>query len=284
MTAASSSGHVDLDALLRLASGIAHEAGALLLRLRAVARTEVGTKSSATDMVSDADRASERLIVERILTARPGDAILGEEGGERTSAGGAARVRWVVDPLDGTTNYLYGIPFFAVSVGVEVDGEVVVGVVFDPSHGELFAAARGGGATLNGAPIGVTAKADLETALVDTGFDYAAVRRARQGDTVARVLPLVRDIRRQGAASLDLCWVACGRTDAYYERGLGGWWDIAAGDLIVREAGGQTASLDGGGWSAAAAAAARTPARSGAWSGLTRLPGCGGGRTLGGHG
>jgi myo-inositol-1(or 4)-monophosphatase len=235
----------DLEALRALASAVAREAGATLLRLREVARTDVATKSSATDMVSDADRASERLIVERILTTRPGDAFLGEEGGERASTDGA-RVRWVVDPLDGTTNYLYGVPFFAVSIAAEVDGEVAVGVVYDPSRDELFEAVRGRGATCNGRPIAPTAKADLATALVDTGFDYNAERRAVQGRVLAHVISRVRDLRRHGAASLDLVWVACGRADGYHERGLGGAWDIAAGDLIVREAGGRTASLDGG--------------------------------------
>lgn len=245
MTAVSSSAPIDLDALLALAIDIAHEAGAMLLRLREVARTDVATKSSATDMVSDADRASERLIVERILAARPGDAILGEEGGERASVDGAAQVRWVVDPLDGTTNYLYGHPAFCVSIGVEVDGVPAVGVVFDPSLGETFAARSGGGATLNGAPILVSAKADLATALVGTGFNYGVQERVAQGRVIAHVLPRIRDLRRRGAAALDLCWVACGRLDAYFERGLQ-VWDMAAGDLIVREAGGVTSAIEGG--------------------------------------
>jgi len=255
MTAASPDAPPDLDALLALASAVAREAGAALLRLREVARTDVATKSSATDMVSDADRASERLIVERILTARPGDAFLGEEGGERTSTVGS-RVRWVVDPLDGTTNYLYGIPFFSVSIAAEVDGVAAVGVIYDPSRDELFEAVRGRGATCNGRPIAPTAKAELATALVDTGFDYDAGRRAVQGRVLAHVIPRVRDVRRHGAASLDLAWVACGRADAYHERGLGGAWDMAAGDLIVREAGGRTASLDGGPASPASVVAA----------------------------
>lgn len=234
----------DPDALLALASAVAREAGELLLRLREVARTDVATKSSATDMVSDADRASERLIVERVLTARPGDAFLGEEGGERASTDGS-RVRWVVDPLDGTTNYLYGQAAFCVSIGVEVDGAGVVGVVYDPSHDELFAAVAGGGATLNGAAIRVGDHPNLATALLGTGFNYSAQERAAQGRVIAHVLPRVRDIRRRGAAALDLCWVACGRLDAYFERGLQAW-DMAAGDLIVREAGGVTAAIDGG--------------------------------------
>lgn len=235
-------------ALLALAEVAAREASALLLRLRASARTEVGTKSSATDMVSDADRASERLIVERLRAARPHDAILGEEQGV---SAGTSGVRWVIDPLDGTTNYLYGLPCFVVSIAAvldgaaEMDGEAVAGVVHDPVHGETFTAAAGEGAFLNGRPIAVSGHADLATALVATGFGYEAARRAQQAPVVARVLPRVRDIRRHGAAALDLCNVACGRVDAYYERGLQAW-DMAAGALIVREAGGLTAAIEGG--------------------------------------
>lgn len=229
-------------ALLVLAEVTAREAGALLLHLRTTARTDVGTKSSATDMVSDADRASERLIVARLLAARPHDAILGEEGG---ASAGASGVRWVIDPLDGTTNYLYGLTHFAVSIAAEVDGEAVAGVVYDPVHDEAFTASLGGGAHLNGRPIAVSGKADLATALVATGFGYEAAVRARQGPVVARVLPMVRDIRRHGASALDLCNVACGRVDAYYERGLQAW-DMAAGALIVREAGGLTSAIESG--------------------------------------
>jgi myo-inositol-1(or 4)-monophosphatase len=228
--------------LLALAEATAREAGALLLRLRATERTGVGTKSSATDMVSDADRASERLIVERLRAVRPHDAILGEEGG---ASAGTSGVRWVIDPLDGTTNYLYGLSHFAVSIAAERDGEAVAGVVYDPVHDEMFAASLGGGADLNGRPIAVSGLADLATALVATGFGYEAAVRAQQGRVIARVLPLVRDFRRHGAAALDLCNVACGRVDAYFERGLQ-VWDMAAGALIVREAGGLTSAIEGG--------------------------------------
>ncbi len=234
--------------LLALAEATAREAGALLLRARAAGASGVETKSSATDMVSDADRASERLIVERLRAARPDDAILGEEGG---ASAGTSGVTWVIDPLDGTTNYLYGLTHFAVSIAAEVQGdeeaggEVVAGVVYDPVQDEAFTASLGGGAHVNGRPIAVSGKADLATALVATGFGYDAEVRARQGPVVARVLPLVRDIRRHGAAALDLCNVACGRVDAYYERGLQAW-DMAAGALIVREAGGLTSAIEGG--------------------------------------
>lgn len=235
---------VSYAALLALAESAAREAGALLQRMQADVRGIRGieTKSSATDMVSDADRASERLIVERILAARPDDAVLGEEGGERAGSSG---VRWVIDPLDGTTNYLYGVPAYAVSIGVEVEGVAVAGVVYDVARGETFTASLGGGAFRDGGAIAVSRLGELATALVATGFNYDARERARQGTVLAGVLPRVRDIRRGGAAAIDLCWVACGRVDAYFERGTQPW-DYTAGALIVREAGGATSGLDGG--------------------------------------
>ncbi len=232
----------DLDALLELATGVACEAGALLLARRDEWVRTARTKLTPTDMVSDADHASERLIRERVRAQRPYDAFLGEEGG---AAEGGSGVRWVVDPLDGTTNYLYGLPAFAVSIAVEVMGTVGVGVVFDPSRAELFTAIAGRGARLNGAPITTSGKDDLGTALVATGFGYDADWRGQQGRVVASVLPRVRDIRRSGSAALDLCALACGRVDAFYERGVG-WWDIAAGGLIVREAGGVAEAVEGG--------------------------------------
>jgi myo-inositol-1(or 4)-monophosphatase len=202
----------------------------------------VGTKSSGTDMVSDSDRASERLITEALAQLRPHDAVLGEEGSCRD---GSTGVRWIIDPLDGTTNYLYGWPAFSVSIGVEVDGQVVAGAVVDPSHTEAFTAARGQGARRNGEPISASDKADLATALVGTGFAYTSDRRRRQARTLESVLPAVRDIRRAGAASIDLCWVACARLDGFYEAGLQPW-DLAAGALIAAEAGAVTGDLQGG--------------------------------------
>jgi myo-inositol-1(or 4)-monophosphatase len=154
-------------------------------------------------------------------------------------------VRWVVDPLDGTTNFLYGIPAFAVSIAVEVDGTTEVAVVVDVARDETFTAVRGQGATLQGRPIRCTGASHLATALVGTGFSYDAGRRARQGAVVARLLPQVRDIRRSGSAALDLCWVAAGRLDAYYEHGLAPW-DLAAGSLVAAEAGATVGDLDGG--------------------------------------
>jgi myo-inositol-1(or 4)-monophosphatase len=235
----------DSRALLAIAEAAAREAGSLLLRAQALARSDVATKSSETDMVTDADRASERMIVEYIRGRRPHDAILGEEGIAETPSE-TSDVQWAIDPLDGTTNYMYRHPFFAVSIGVQVKGTTYAGVVHDPTHGETFTAVRDGGAFLNGSPIRVSGKSDLSTALIGTGFSYLPDQRGPQAAALHRVIPHVRDIRRHGAAALDLCWVACGRLDAYYERWLGGLWDLCAGDLIVQEAGGLTSAIEGG--------------------------------------
>lgn len=229
-----------LHELEALATSIALEAGALLRQQLPQRRTAVETKSTATDMVSEVDRAAEALIVQRILEARPFDGFLAEEGSERH---GTSNVRWVVDPLDGTTNYLYAFPAFAVSIAIEVEGEVAVGVVYNAANAELFRAVRGGGAFLGERRIAVSAETRLEHALTGTGFGYDAMRRARQGAVLARILPRIRDIRRAGSAALDLCSVACGRLDAYYEQGLAAW-DRAAGMLIVTEAGGEAELLE----------------------------------------
>ncbi|CAN5735981.1 inositol monophosphatase family protein [soil metagenome] len=228
--------------LLDLAVGLAGEAGALLLDGLATVRAEISTKSSSTDMVTEMDRASERLIVEGILAVRPDDGVLGEEGAERSGTSG---VRWVIDPIDGTTNYLYRRPGFAVSIAAEIDGEVAAGVVLDPMGGQTFAATRSGGATCNGAAIAVNTTEDLARALIGTGFSYEADRRRRQADVLVAVLPLVRDIRRSGSAASDLCWVACGWLDGFYERGLAPW-DHRAGALIATEAGARVGDLRGG--------------------------------------
>jgi myo-inositol-1(or 4)-monophosphatase len=218
--------------LLDLARRLGTEAAALLRE--ATGHTyAVDTKSTETDMVTAADRASERLIVEGLRAARPDDAILGEEG---TADAGTTGVRWIIDPLDGTTNFLYGIPAFAVSIAAEVDGRVAAGVVVDVERNECFTAALGHGAWLDGVPLRRRDATVLATALVATGFGYDPLRRAEQGAVVAALLPLVRDIRRVGAAAIDLCWVAAGRVDAYYERGIQPW-DRAAGALIAAEAG-----------------------------------------------
>ena len=231
----------DPDALLALARRLAIEAGELLAD--AVDRLDLGivTKSSATDLVTDLDRAVERLLVDGLLAARPDDGVLGEEGSDRAGTSG---VRWIIDPVDGTTNFVYGYPGFNVSVAAEVDGRVVAGCVVDPLHRDVFCATLGGGATRNDVAIACRDSSDLATALVGTGFSYDPERRRRQAVVLTHVLPEVRDIRRQGAAAIDLCWVACGRVDAYFERGLQPW-DHAAGGLIATEAGARVEDLDG---------------------------------------
>lgn len=212
----------------------AAEAGAAELRRRFGERARgVRTKSTPTDLVSDADLAAERAIRSVLAKRRPGDSILAEEGGE--SEGG--ETRWVVDPLDGTINYLFGIPAFAVSIACEDGAGALAGVVLDPSRDECFEATRSGEPSLNGQPLHPDSRAQtLDVAMVATGFGYHPEVRARQADALTRVLPRVRDIRRVGAAALDLCWCACGRFDAYYERGLN-HWDVAAGGLIASRAG-----------------------------------------------
>jgi myo-inositol-1(or 4)-monophosphatase len=230
------------DELLALATDLAADAAALLIDGLTRHRVEVSTKSSPTDMVTEMDRASEALIVTGIRSARPDDGIVGEEGANHEGTSG---VRWLIDPIDGTTNYLYGFPGFAVSIGAELHGDVIAGVVHDPLHHDVFRAARGRGATRNGEPIRASVNDDLMTALVGTGFSYERERRVRQAAVLAQVLPRVRDIRRTGAAAVDLCSVACGRLDAFYERGLGPW-DLAAGALIAREAGATVGDLAGG--------------------------------------
>jgi myo-inositol-1(or 4)-monophosphatase len=243
--------------LRSLAVTTAREAGEALAD--GAGRVEVAaTKSSPTDVVTEMDRRSEELIRSRILAVRPLDAILGEEGGQ-TGDADRAPARWVIDPLDGTVNYLYGLPDWAVSIAVEVgaveaggaDGgrEIVAGAVYAPARGELYSAARGHGAWLqvgDAEPVRLRCGpgVPLDRALIGTGFGYLAARRQVQGEVVAALLPRIRDIRRGGAASVDLCAVAAGRLDAYYERGLN-YWDWAAGALVAAEAGAVTGGLNG---------------------------------------
>jgi myo-inositol-1(or 4)-monophosphatase len=230
------------DVLAAIAVEVAEEAGALLLEGQDRVRTVVETKTTATDMVTEMDRASERLVVSALLARRPDDGILGEEGSARAGTSG---VRWVIDPLDGTTNYLYGFPSWGVAVGVEVDGLAVAGAVRDPVHGETFSAWLGGGAWCGGRRLQVVGAPTLATALVGTGFAYDAARRAEQAAVLVGVLPRVRDVRRAGAAAVDLCWVAAARLDAFFERGLAPW-DWAAASVIASEAGARTARFDDG--------------------------------------
>jgi myo-inositol-1(or 4)-monophosphatase len=222
-----------LDELLGLARRTAHEA-ADLVRTRREAGVEVAaTKSSITDVVTEADRASEALVLERILAARPDDGILGEEGADRAGTSG---VRWVVDPIDGTVNYFLGLPQYAVSIGVEVDGVVQVGVVVNAATGSEFTAVRGRGATQDGRPIRVREPRALRLSVVATGYSYDRQVRARQAGAVARLLVEVADIRRFGSCALDLCALAAGQYDGYVEEGPMAW-DHAAGGLIAAEAG-----------------------------------------------
>jgi myo-inositol-1(or 4)-monophosphatase len=224
-----------------LAEEIAVATGAFLLAGIDNENIEVDTKSTGTDMVSEMDRGAERMIVDAILAARPNDGLLGEEG---ASSPGTSGYRWVIDPLDGTTNYLYRHPLWSVSIGVEFNGTPVVGVVCGPMLHSLFSAHTGGGSTRNGTPLHVGSCDDLGFALVGTGFGYQPEMREWQGQILHALLPQLRDVRRGGSAALDLCFVAAGNYDGYYERNLNPW-DSCAGSVIVREAGGLATSLHG---------------------------------------
>jgi len=224
---------------LALAIGAARLAGTLLLELRRSPATGVRAKSSATDLVSEADEKAERAIVAAIRRKRPDDAIVAEEG---SGAQGSSGVSWYVDPLDGTINYLYGIPHWSVSICCADSSGPLAAVVFDPLRDELFSAARGGGARLGDRALRVTDKRDLASALVATGFGYDAAQRVTQGRIVANIVAEVRDIRRVGSAALDLSWVAAGRWDGYFES-VDKPWDWMGGAMLVREAGGRVTEL-----------------------------------------
>lgn len=200
---------------------------------------DIDTKSSDIDLVTQVDRLCETRIREVLLEAHPGHVVLGEEQGQR----GEARHRWIVDPLDGTVNYAHAFPFFCTSIALEIDGRVEVGVVYDPVRDELFSAVAGGGAHLNGRPLRVTDTTELRRALVATGFAYSEDTQHRNLEVFARVVPQVQAVRRPGAAALDLCYVAAGRVDAFWEMALNPW-DVAAGVLLVREAGGTVTGGD----------------------------------------
>lgn len=233
-------GH-DLDALHALALDVAREAAALVRERRREGVEVAGTKTSATDIVTAADRASEALIRERIVTARPDDGLLGEEGSDLAGTSG---VRWVVDPIDGTVNYLYGAPEYAVSIAAQVEGASVVGVVVNAATGEEFSAIRGRGAWLGGRPIAVRPPVEEAFAVVRTGFNYEPAIRRRQAAAVAELVTRVADIRRFGSCALDLCAVAAGRADGYVEEGCN-LWDHAAGGLVATEAGAVVEILTG---------------------------------------
>ncbi len=219
--------------LLALARTAASEAARLAVERRPADLGVADTKSSPTDVVTEMDTAAEALIRKLILEQRPDDAFLGEEGGADS---GHSTVRWVIDPIDGTVNYLYDLPHWSVSVGVEVDGVTVAGVVAAPRLVEVYTAVRGAGSWCNDVRLRARPATELGSALVATGFGYRAERRERQGAIAGALLPRVRDIRRAGSAALDLCAVAVGRVDGYYERGTH-HWDRCAGTLIATEAG-----------------------------------------------
>lgn len=222
----------DPGALLDLAMRGARAAGVELMSRYGHVQG-LDSKSSATDPVSDADRAAERILVQLITSERGDDGLLGEEGAARESQSG---LRWVIDPLDGTVNYLYQLDNFSVSVAVEDAEGALVGVVHNPTNGRTYHAIRGAGAAVDGRPLRVNDPVPLERALIATGFGYTAQRRRDQAALIAALLPRVRDIRRIGSAALDLCTVAAGAVDGYLEEGVQPW-DVAAGGLIAREAG-----------------------------------------------
>ncbi len=239
--------------LLNVAVAVARRAADLARTERTAGVAGVSTKSTSTDLVTAADRAVEQLIVDLLRARRPGDQVLGEEFGLGEESGsaekpagptGATGVRWVVDPIDGTVNYVYGLPHYAVSIAAEVAGVTVAGVVRNAATGEEWTAVRGGGAWRDAQRLAGSAVTDLGQALVATGFGYDSARRTHQAAVLAQLLPRVRDIRRFGAASLDLCFAAEGRVDAFFEKGLGAW-DNAAGGLIAEEAGLRVSGLRG---------------------------------------
>ncbi len=225
--------------LLEMAIMAASSASDILLDHFEAPARGVTSKSTPTDLVSDADRAAEKFLLDFFGHERPEDGILAEEGGGRESRSG---ITWVIDPLDGTVNFLFGIPVWCVSIAAQDAEGGVVGVVYDPNREEMFAAERGGGATLNGDPIQVTERAELSSALIGTGFSYDSGARTQQAVLLNRVLPYVRDVRRAGSAAIDLATVACGRFDGFYEAPMEAW-DKAAGVLLVQEAGGVVSDL-----------------------------------------
>jgi myo-inositol-1(or 4)-monophosphatase len=236
-----------LGALLEIAVQAAQSAGSLLLQRFEEGRERgIWSKSTPTDLVSEADFVSQRAIRELLAARRPEDDFLGEEEGERHRRERAAApdqgLRWVVDPLDGTVNFVFGIPQWCVSVAVQDRERTLAGAIFDPGRAELWTATRGGEATLNGTPVKSSQRSELSTAMVATGLVYDAGVRAEQGQVLARLAPRVRDIRRFGSAALDLAWTAASRFDAYFERGVK-LWDVAAGALICEQAGLQVVDL-----------------------------------------
>jgi myo-inositol-1(or 4)-monophosphatase len=229
--------------LLAIAVRVARDAAETTRRMRAEAITDVQTKSTDTDVVTAADTAVERQVIAALRAERPGDGVFGEEYGD-SAAPVPGAVRWILDPIDGTVNYLYGLPQYAVSLAAEVDGVVVAGVVCNSATGEEWTATLGGGAWREGRRLAGSGRTALDQALVATGFGYDPARRAHQGRVLAGLIAQVRDIRRCGSAALDLCVAAEGALDAFYEKGLNPW-DHAAGGLVAAEAGLRVGGLGG---------------------------------------
>lgn len=227
--------------LLELAVEVAHEAGAALAA-RQARPGDVTYKTSATDPVSEADKAAELLITQALLRARPDDGMLGEEGADRRGTSG---LRWIIDPLDGTVNYLYGMPAWSVSIACADERGALIGVVHQPATATTYSAVRGDGAFCGADRLTVNDPVALEQALIATGFSYDAEDRRRQSGVIAALLPAVRDVRRVGSAALDLCMVAAGMVDAYYEDTTS-IWDWAAGALVATEAGAVSQPYGGG--------------------------------------
>jgi myo-inositol-1(or 4)-monophosphatase len=228
--------------LLQLCISLARQGGEHAAQCRSQGLGTLNHKSSATDVVTHCDRSTEALIVDRIRAERPEDSIVGEEGADHL---GTSELVWHLDPIDGTTNFVYGLPAWCTSVAVSDSEGSLAGAVYLPMTHELFSASRSGGATLNGIAISCSTVQHLSQALIATGFGYEAARRQVQVQRLSRLIASIRDIRRSGSAAIDLCFVACGRVDAYYEDNLNSW-DIAAGDLIAREAGARSTGFDGG--------------------------------------
>lgn len=227
--------------LRAIAEQLAREAGDMALRGRKSGTMSATTKSSPTDMVTQYDKASEEMITAGLARLRPDDAIIGEEGASKE---GTTGITWHIDPIDGTSNFYFDIPMWAVSIGATDQQGPLVGAVYAPALGEMFTGARGNGATLNGAPIHVRHNTELTDALVCTGFSYRVHERAVHAARVAQMITHIRDIRRFGAAAIDLCFVACGRYDAYFEEHLHSW-DLVAGQVIATEAGAHVTNFAG---------------------------------------
>ena len=228
--------------MINFAIEAARDAGHLLLEK--FGRITAITKKGDINLVTEADLASEEVIIERIRSYYPKHSILAEESGEAIVIGGDTSWKWIIDPLDGTTNYAHGYPCFCVTLALEHGGEIVIGVTFDPTRDELFAAEQGRGATLNGKPIRVSATDKLGDSLIVTGFPYDFKQRDNFARHLTEFLLSSRGVRRDGSAAIDMAYVACGRFDGFWEEGLNPW-DVAAGKLLIEEAGGVITYYDG---------------------------------------